>query len=92
MLNYVLTLIDITVFNAADESSLRLWDINSDSIIFIILKFQIIDYLCIDIIYACVENDGTVKINLPYLFKTSCGMNIADFPFDNKVCILKFGR
>ena len=48
--------------------------------------------LMLDIIYARVYYDGTVSLNIPFLFKTICGMNIADFPFDNKICFLRFGR
>jgi hypothetical protein len=46
----------------------------------------------VDIIYAHVTNNGTVKVTLPYLLSTSCEMVINDFPFDEKHCLLDFSR
>jgi hypothetical protein len=43
-------------------------------------------------ILAVIDYDGNVYTNPPALITTSCQINIADFPFDEQICNLVFGR
>jgi len=40
---------------------------------------------------AVVESDGTVLWIPPALFRSSCSIDITQFPFDIQTCRLKFG-
>uniref|UniRef100_A0A5S6QCM4 Neurotransmitter-gated ion-channel ligand-binding domain-containing protein n=1 Tax=Trichuris muris TaxID=70415 RepID=A0A5S6QCM4_TRIMR len=40
---------------------------------------------------AKVDNDGTVLWVPPAIFKSSCRMDVQDFPFDEQTCLLVFG-
>jgi len=40
---------------------------------------------------AVVESDGTVLWIPPALFRSSCSIDITQFPFDIQTCQLKFG-
>jgi len=40
---------------------------------------------------AVVESDGTVLWIPPALFRSSCSIDITQFPFDVQTCLLKFG-
>ena len=40
---------------------------------------------------AVVESDGTVLWIPPALFRSSCSIDITQFPFDVQTCQLKFG-
>jgi len=40
---------------------------------------------------AVVESDGTVLWIPPALFRSSCSIDITQFPFDVQTCDLKFG-
>jgi len=40
---------------------------------------------------AVIENDGTVLWIPPALFRSSCSIDITQFPFDVQTCQLKFG-
>ena len=41
---------------------------------------------------AVLYADGTVSYLPPGIFKSTCQINIADFPFDEQSCGVKFGR
>ena len=38
-----------------------------------------------------VHNDGLCYWAAPFVFKTSCHINVQDFPYDKQMCTLKFG-
>ena len=40
---------------------------------------------------AVIESDGTVLWIPPALFRSSCSIDITQFPFDVQTCRLKFG-
>ena len=41
---------------------------------------------------AVIYSDGTVNYIPPGMFKSICIIRIDDFPFDEQICKLKFGR
>ena len=40
---------------------------------------------------AVIQSDGYVMWIPPAIFKSSCSIDITNFPFDSQVCHLKFG-
>ena len=36
--------------------------------------------------------NGTIVATPPAIIKTACKLHLADFPFDKKVCDIKFSR
>ncbi|XP_071944532.1 neuronal acetylcholine receptor subunit alpha-6-like [Antedon mediterranea] len=41
--------------------------------------------------FATINYDGTVEWSPPAIFRSSCSIDIEFFPFDEQLCILKFG-
>jgi nicotinic acetylcholine receptor len=41
---------------------------------------------------AVIESNGGVSYIPPGMFKSTCVIKVEDFPFDEQVCALKFGR
>lgn len=41
--------------------------------------------------YAVVSSDGTVTWIPRSIYKSSCSIDITNFPFDSQICKLKFG-
>lgn len=41
--------------------------------------------------YAVVLDDGTVQWIPPSIWKSSCSIDITNFPFDSQICHMKFG-
>lgn len=41
--------------------------------------------------YAVVQSDGTVQWIPPSIWKSSCSIDITNFPFDSQICHMKFG-
>jgi len=37
-------------------------------------------------------NDGTVMVTPPAILTTTCVVNMKEFPYDKKECLLQFGR
>lgn len=35
--------------------------------------------------------DGTIVVTPPAIISTSCRLNIAEFPYDRKICDIEFG-
>ena len=43
-------------------------------------------------VLAIVSYDGTVKWRPPSIFKSTCQINIQNFPYDRQNCSMKFGK
>ncbi|ESO85361.1 hypothetical protein LOTGIDRAFT_210710 [Lottia gigantea] len=41
--------------------------------------------------YVLIHHDGTIKWPIPFKLKSSCKVDITFFPFDDQICILRFG-
>ena len=37
-------------------------------------------------------SNGTIQVTPPTIVTTSCAVKMNEFPYDKKVCVLKFGR
>jgi nicotinic acetylcholine receptor len=43
-------------------------------------------------VLAIINSDGTVKWRPPSIFKSTCQINIQNFPYDRQNCSMKFGN
>jgi hypothetical protein len=41
---------------------------------------------------AVIESTGSINYLPPGMFKSTCVIKVEDFPFDDQICELKFGR
>ena len=41
---------------------------------------------------AVIEYDGSISYLPPGMFRSTCIIKVEEFPFDDQVCQLKFGR
>ena len=41
---------------------------------------------------AIIEYTGAVSYVPPGMFRSTCSIKVQDFPFDDQICHLKFGR
>ncbi len=72
-----------------------MWSIACKNITYLIIAFSdshmnnAIPFLDL---YMNLYNDGTITVTPPAILTTTCVVNMNEFPYDKKECLLQFGR
>ena len=57
----------------------------------VLLYICIMQRIFLDL-FMNLYNDGTITVTPPAILTTTCVVNMNEFPYDKKECLLQFGR
>jgi len=88
--------LDIFLSNSASADSWNMWSIACKNLTQLRIAFSVshLNFAmhCSLDLFMNLYNDGTITVTPPAILTTTCVVNMNEFPYDKKECLLQFGR